>query len=106
MVGLTGNAGQMNYAAAKAGMIGATKSLAKEAAPRGVRVNCIAPGFVETDMTDVLNDKQREEILQGVPMGHLGSSEDIANAALFLASPMSRYITGTTLPVDGGMVMH
>lgn len=105
VVGLTGNAGQANYAASKAGMIGFTKSLAKELATRGINVNCIAPGFIETDMTGSLNDEQKKVILSQVPMNRLGTSEEIANAALFLASDLANYITGQTLTVDGGMVM-
>ncbi|MBS0616353.1 MAG: 3-oxoacyl-ACP reductase FabG [Verrucomicrobia bacterium] len=105
VVGLTGNAGQTNYAAAKAGMIGFTQSLAKELASRGVCVNCIAPGFIQTAMTDVLTDAQKENILKQIPMGRLGHPQEIAQAALFLASPMSNYITGQVLTVDGGMVM-
>jgi 3-oxoacyl-[acyl-carrier protein] reductase len=105
VVGLTGNAGQVNYAASKAGMIGFTKSLAKEVASRGICVNCIAPGFIKTPMTDVLTDAQREGILNQVPMGRLGNAEEIAYAAVFLASDRSNYITGQVLIVDGGMVM-
>ncbi|NDE82596.1 MAG: 3-oxoacyl-ACP reductase FabG [Chlamydiia bacterium] len=105
VVGLTGNAGQVNYTASKAGMIGLTKALAQEVATRGICVNCIAPGFIQTKMTDVLTDQQKEVILKKIPMGRLGSTEDIANAAIFLASPLSDYITGQVLTVDGGMVM-
>ncbi len=105
VVGLTGNAGQTNYAASKAGMIGMTKSLAKEVASRGICVNCIAPGFIETSMTGVLTDAQKEVIFKQVPMGRMGRPEEVAQAALFLAGPMSHYITGQTLTVDGGMVM-
>lgn len=105
VVGLMGNAGQTNYAASKAGMIGMTKSLAKEVASRGICVNCIAPGFIQTPMTDVLTDAQKEVIFKQIPMGRLGTPEEIANAAVFLASPMSDYLTGQTLTVDGGMVM-
>ena len=105
VVGLMGNAGQTNYAASKAGMIGMTKSLAKEVASRGICVNCIAPGFIQTSMTDSLTDAQKEVIFKQIPMGRLGLAEEIANAAVFLASPMSDYITGQTLTVDGGMVM-
>ena len=105
VVGLTGNAGQTNYAASKAGMIGFTKSLAKEVASRGICVNCIAPGFIKTSMTDVLTDEQKEGILKQVPMGRLGSAEEIANTAVFLASDWSNYMTGQVLAVDGGMVM-
>lgn len=103
--GLTGNTGQVNYSASKAGMIGFSKALAKELAGRGVCVNCIAPGFIETDMTSELPEKARANILEMIPLGKMGSPEDIANAALFLASPMGQYITGQVLTVDGGMVM-
>jgi 3-oxoacyl-[acyl-carrier protein] reductase len=105
VVGLTGNAGQVNYAASKSGMIGFTKALAQELATRGICVNCIAPGFIQTKMTDVLTDAQKEAIVKKIPMGRLGATEDIANAAIFLASPLSNYITGQVLTVDGGMVM-
>lgn len=103
VVGLTGNAGQTNYAAAKAGVIGFSKALAQEVASRGVSVNCIAPGFIQTAMTDALTDAQKESIAKKIPMGKLGECKDIAEAAVFLAS--SRYITGQVLVVDGGMVM-
>ena len=105
VVGLMGNAGQTNYAASKAGMIGFTKSLAKELASRGICVNCVAPGFIETDMTDSLNEKQREAILEQIPMQKMGSPQDIAYATLYLASNLSGYVTGQVLTVDGGMVM-
>lgn len=105
VVGLTGNAGQANYAASKAGMIGFTKSLAKEFAPRGIRANCIAPGYIETKMTEALPSKVKEGIVASVPLGRIGQPEDIAEAVCFLASEASRYITGQTLAVDGGMVM-
>lgn len=105
VVGLTGNAGQTNYSASKAGMIGFTKALALELASRGICVNCVAPGFIATKMTDVLTDAQKEGILTQIPMGKMGDPEDIANAVLFLASPLSKYITGQVLTVDGGMVM-
>ena len=105
VVGLTGNAGQVNYAASKSGMIGLTKALALEVASRGICVNCIAPGFIQTRMTDALTDDQKKSILQTIPMSRLGQGQDIANAALFLASPMSDYITGQVITVDGGMVM-
>jgi 3-oxoacyl-[acyl-carrier protein] reductase len=106
VVGLTGNAGQTNYAASKSGMIGFTKSLAKELASRNICINCIAPGFIQTEMTDVLNEEQKQAILAQIPLQRLGSVQDIANAALFLASSLADYITGQTLTVDGGMVMH
>lgn len=105
VVGLTGNAGQVNYAASKSGIIGLTQSLAKEIAGRGICVNCIAPGFIKTAMTDVLTDVQKEGIMRQIPMGRLGQPEEVAHAALFLASHLSNYITGQVLTVDGGMVM-
>ena len=105
VIGLIGNAGQCNYAASKAGLIALTKSVAREFAPRGVTVNALAPGFIQTDMTAVLNEETKGEILKKIPMNAMGSPEDIANAALFLASPAARYITGQVLTVDGGMVM-
>jgi 3-oxoacyl-[acyl-carrier protein] reductase len=105
VVGLTGNAGQVNYAASKAGMLGFTKSLAQEVATRGICVNCIAPGFIETSMTDALTEAQKEAILAKIPMKRLGCTKDIANAALYLASAMSDYVTGQCITVDGGMVM-
>lgn len=105
VVGLTGNPGQTNYAASKAGMIGFTKALAKELASRHILANCIAPGFIQTNMTDKLTDNQKEEILKSIPMGTLGKTEDVANAACFLASSMADYITGQVITVDGGMVM-
>jgi len=105
VIGLIGNAGQVNYAASKAGLIGFTKSLAKECAARGVRVNAIAPGFIKSDMTDVLKDNIKEQILKQIPMAKMGEPEDIAEAVMFLATDMSRYVTGQVLTVDGGMVM-
>ena len=105
VVGLTGNAGQANYAASKAGMIGFTKSLAKELASRNVRANCIAPGYIETQMTDVLKPEVKEAVLAKIPMSRIGKPSDIAYAALFLASDQASYITGQVLTVDGGMVM-
>jgi len=105
VVALTGNPGQANYAAAKAGMIGMSKSLAREVAARGITVNCIAPGFIETPMTDALNEKQREAILSQIPAGRLGAPEDVAAAALYLASDAAAYVTGQTLSVNGGMAM-
>jgi 3-oxoacyl-[acyl-carrier protein] reductase len=105
IVGLTGNAGQANYAAAKAGILGFTKSLAKEIASRGITVNAVAPGFIDTDMTRALNDEQRTALTQQVPMARLGSVDDIASAVLFLCSPAASYITGETLHVNGGMYM-
>lgn len=105
VIGLIGNAGQCNYAASKAGLIGFTKSCARELASRGITVNALAPGFIETDMTAVLKEEQKAGILTQVPLGMLGSTEDIAAAALYLASPGARYVTGQVLAVDGGMVM-
>jgi 3-oxoacyl-[acyl-carrier protein] reductase len=105
VIGLIGNAGQANYAASKAGLIGFTKSLAREFASRGVTVNAIAPGFIETDMTHVLNEQIRDEVLKKIPLAAFGQAEDISSATLFLASPAARYITGQVLAVDGGMVM-
>lgn len=105
VVGVTGNPGQVNYAAAKAGMIGMYKSLAREVASRNITVNTIAPGFIETAMTDALNDKQKESILTSVPAGRLGTSAEIASAALYLASDEAAYVTGQTLHVNGGMAM-
>lgn len=105
VIGLIGNAGQANYAASKAGLIGFTKSLAREFAGRGVTANVIAPGFIATDMTGVLDDKVKAAILEKIPLGDFGQAEDIAAAALFLASPQARYVTGQVLAVDGGMVM-
>ncbi|MGE0198307.1 MAG: 3-oxoacyl-[acyl-carrier-protein] reductase [Simkaniaceae bacterium] len=104
VIGLTGNPGQVNYAASKLGMVGFTRSLAKELASRNINVNCIAPGFFETPMTQVLTDEQKEGILKKVPMGRLGDPKEIAHAAVFLASGMSDYITGQVLTVDGGMI--
>ena len=105
IVGVTGNPGQGNYAAAKAGMIGMSKALAGEVASRGITVNCIAPGFIASPMTDALNDKQRAKILATVPMGRLGAGVDIAAAAVYLASAEAAYVTGQTLHVNGGMAM-
>lgn len=105
IIGLVGNAGQTNYSAAKAGLIGLTKSLAKELASRSITVNALAPGFIETDMTARLGDKVRQELLRQIPVGYLGSPEDVAEAVAFLASERARYITGQVLRVDGGLVM-
>lgn len=105
VVGLTGNAGQVNYAASKAGMIGFTKALAKELAPRQILVNCIAPGFIQTKMTDSLSESQKESILKEIPLGRMGIPIEIAHAVWFLASPLSSYMTGQVMTVDGGMVI-
>ena len=105
IVGVTGNAGQVNYAASKAGMIGMTKSLAQEVAARGITVNCVAPGFITTAMTDDLTDAQKEAIMGSIPAARMGTSEEIAAAALYLASDEAAYVTGQTLHVNGGMAM-
>ena len=105
VVGISGNAGQINYAASKAGVIGMTKSAAKELASRGITVNAIAPGYIETDMTSVLSDKVKEETMKQIPLGRLGQTGDIAAAAAFLASDEAGYITGQVLAVDGGMAI-
>ena len=105
VVGTSGNPGQANYAAAKAGLVGFTKSLAQEVGSRNITINCVAPGFVDTDMTKALPEAQRAALLEKIPLGRLGSPEDIANAVLFLASNQASYITGATLHVNGGMYM-
>ena len=105
IVGLSGNAGQVNYAAAKAGIVGFSKSLAREVAPRGITVNTVAPGFIDTDMTRALDGGQREALLHSVPLGRLGKVDEIAHAVAFLASAEAGYITGETLNVNGGMLM-
>lgn len=105
VVGVTGNAGQANYSAAKAGVIGFTKTVAKELASRGITANAVAPGFIDTDMTSVLSDKAKEAALSGIPLGRMGTPDDIAAAVLFLVSDQASYITGQVLNVDGGMVM-
>lgn len=105
VVGSTGNAGQANYAAAKAGVVGFSKSLAQEIGSRGITVNVVSPGFIDTDMTRELSEDQRSLLLKNIPLGKLGQSEDIANAVLFLASDMATYISGETLHVNGGMYM-
>ena len=106
VVGAMGNAGQANYAAAKAGLIGFTKALAREVGSRNITVNAVAPGFIDTDMTRKLPDAQREALLKQIPLGRLGRAEEIAQAVAFLASPQAGYITGTTLHVNGGMYMN
>jgi 3-oxoacyl-[acyl-carrier protein] reductase len=105
VVGSSGNPGQANYAAAKAGLIGFTKSLAQEVGSRNITVNCVAPGFIDTDMTKALSEAQRQKLLEHIPLGRLGSPDDIAHAVAFLASPQAGYITGATLHVNGGMYM-
>ena len=105
VVGVMGNAGQTNYAASKAGVIGFTKSCAKEMASRGIRVNAIAPGFIHTEMTDVLSDKVKEAMVNEIPLGRMAEPEEVANVAVFLAAPFSNYVTGQVINVDGGMVM-
>ncbi|MGJ8611323.1 MAG: SDR family oxidoreductase, partial [Octadecabacter sp.] len=105
IVGATGNPGQANYAASKAGMVGMSKSIAYEVASRGITVNCIAPGFIATAMTDKLTDEQKDKINVQIPAGRMGTPEEIAAAALYLSSEQSAYVTGTTLHVNGGMAM-
>lgn len=105
VIGLIGNVGQTNYAASKAGVLGITKSVAREGAKRGIRVNAVAPGFIKTEMTKTLKEEVQKQILSQIPMGEMGNPEDVANTVLFLASDLSSYVTGQTIPVDGGMVM-
>ncbi len=105
VIGLMGNAGQTNYAATKAGVIGVAKSVAKEYANRNITVNCVAPGYIQTAMTDKLTEEQKQAMLKFVPLGRMGQPQDVANAALFLVSPLADYITGQVITVDGGMVM-
>ena len=105
VVGVMGNAGQTNYAASKAGVIGFTKSCAKEMASRGIRVNAIAPGFIHTEMTDVLSDKVKDAMVAQIPLGRMAQPDEVANVAVFLAAPFSTYVTGQVINVDGGMVM-
>ena len=105
VVGVAGNAGQSNYAASKAGIIGFTKSLAKELAPRNIRVNAVAPGFIDTDMTSVLTDKVKDNIYSQIPLKRMGEAEEVANVVYFLSDDESSYITGQVINVDGGMVM-
>ena len=106
VVGVTGNPGQSNYAASKAGIIGLSKSLAREVAARNITVNCVAPGFIESPMTDVLTEAQKAAIFSGVPMGRLGAASEIASAVVYLASSEAAYVTGETLHVNGGMAMN
>ncbi|MCR4944642.1 MAG: 3-oxoacyl-[acyl-carrier-protein] reductase [Clostridium sp.] len=105
VVGISGNAGQVNYAASKAGVIGMTKSLAKEIGTRGIRVNAVAPGYIQTDMTEGLDDKYKKELMKQIPLNRLGTAEDVADVVSFLADDNSRYITGQCIHVDGGMLM-
>jgi 3-oxoacyl-[acyl-carrier protein] reductase len=105
VVGTSGNPGQANYAAAKAALVGFTKSLAQEVGSRDITVNCVAPGFIDTDMTRAMTDAQREALLARIPLGRLGTPDDVAAAVVFLATPAAGYITGTTLHVNGGMLM-
>ncbi len=106
IVGAAGNPGQANYAASKAGMMGMTRALAQEVASRGITVNCVAPGFIQTAMTDALGEEQRERLIEGIPAGRLGTPDDIAAAVAYLASEAAEYITGQTLHVNGGMAMY
>ena len=105
VVGVTGNAGQVNYAASKAGLIGMSKALAQEVAARGITANCVAPGFIQSAMTDALNEKQRDAIMGTIPAGRLGTGEEVASAVVYLASDEAAYVTGQTLHVNGGMAM-
>ena len=106
IVGITGNAGQANYAASKAGLIGMTQSIAKEVGSRGITVNCIAPGWIDTEMTDELPENSKSTLLDRIPLGKIGKPEDIAYTALFLASKEANYITGQTITVDGGRIIN
>jgi 3-oxoacyl-[acyl-carrier protein] reductase len=105
VVGASGNAGQVNYAAAKAGVVGMTKSLARELGSRNITVNCVAPGFIDTDMTRALSEEQKNTLLAQIPLGRLGAAADVASAVAYLASPAAGYVTGTVLHVNGGMYM-
>jgi 3-oxoacyl-[acyl-carrier protein] reductase len=106
IVGITGNAGQANYAASKSGLIGLTKSIAKEVASRGITANCVAPGWIETSMTDQLSTEVKNKFLSQIPTGKIGQSKDIANTVIFLASDEAQYITGQTITVDGGRIIN
>ena len=106
IVGIKGNAGQANYSASKAGLIGLTKSTAKELAPRSITVNCIAPGYIDTDMTDKISESSKQELMKKIPNGKIGKPNNIASAALFLASNEAEYITGQTISVDGGLLIN
>jgi 3-oxoacyl-[acyl-carrier protein] reductase len=106
VVGISGNAGQTNYSAAKAALVGFTKSLAQEVGSRGITVNCVAPGFIDSDMTRSLDEAQRTKLIERIPLGRLGSPQDVAHAVAFLASPEAAYVTGATLHVNGGMYMQ
>ena len=106
IVGITGNPGQANYAASKAGLVGMTRSIAKEVASRGITVNCIAPGWIDTSMTEELTEKMKEELISRIPIGRIGNPEDIAYATVFLASDEASYITGQTIIVDGGRIIN
>lgn len=106
IVGLVGNFGQTNYSASKAGIIGLTKSLAKEVATRGINVNAVAPGFIKTKMTDVLDENLKQKVLENIPLNRLGEAEDVANVVAFLASDLANYLTGQVINVDGGLVMN
>ena len=106
IVGLTGNAGQANYAASKAGLIGLTKSAAKELAVRNIQVNCLAPGYISTEMTDKLSEGVKENLLKQIPLNRIGNPDDISNAVIFLCANETSYITGQTITIDGGMVMN
>jgi len=105
IVGVTGNPGQANYAAAKAGMIGMSKALAQEVASRGITVNCVAPGFIVSPMTEALSDDQKSRLLGGIPLGRMGNADEVAAAVVYLASEQAAYVTGQTLHVNGGMAM-